>query len=115
MKKIAIIGFIWCFALSSSIFAQEQWTKFLGNDTFEGKLEWTEFGDFPYIILDGKKLFAIRVDLDNKTNKNDQIHKLVGKKVHVSGPMYIVTVNTEYKNLKFIDLRKGKGSIKEVK
>ncbi len=114
MKKIALITITILAVLAGHLFGQEDWNKFLKNETIQGRLDWEQYGDFPYAITLGKRIVAVRVNLD-KTNKNRQMHKLVGKEVRVSGPMYVVTVNTEYRNLEFIDLTKGKGSIKEVK
>jgi hypothetical protein len=113
MKKLTILGFISLFNMLvlTNLFAQ---TKSLKYEIVSGKLSYDEYSEFAYFIIGKKENIGLKVEID-KTQKNQKLHKLLDKTVQVQGQMYIITADTEYQDFKYIDLRKGKGTIKEMK
>jgi len=119
MRRILILSFIILTCLGIRGFAQDSERRFLEDKTIVGKLEWDDIGNFPYGIINKKKSVVIDIEVEedrkDRKFKNKRIHNLVGRKVRISGPVYLITADTEYKGLEIIDLNRGKGMINEVK
>ena len=89
--------------------------SYAGNETVTGKLMYDKYEHYPYFFeIKDEKYIAIDVDLD-KNLRNKAMDKFVGKIVQVQGPARVITAKTEIQGLKIIDVRPGKGTIKEVR
>ncbi len=85
------------------------------NETVIGKLMYDKYEHYPYFFeIKDNRYIALEVDLD-KNLRNTTIDKFVGKIVQVHGPARVITAKTEIHGLKIIDVRPGKGTIKEIR
>ena len=85
------------------------------NEMVTGKLMYDKYEHYPYFFeIKDNRYIALEVDLDNNL-RNKTIDKFVGKIVQVHGPARVITAKTEIQGLKIIDVRPGKGTIREMK
>jgi hypothetical protein len=113
MKKTLMLLAIILFILVNLTTGLAQ-IKFLQQATVAGKLAYDQYSEYPYYIIGKKENVGLKADLD-KTWRNAQLDKLVGKIVEVQGPMSVITAVTEYQGFKFIDISQGKGSLKQLR
>jgi hypothetical protein len=99
MKKAFILLSI-CLFIMVTLTAGLAQIKFLHQATVVGKLSYDQYSEYPYFLLGKKEIIGLKVDLD--------------KTWEVRGPMSLITADTEYHGLKFIDLSQGKGSLKQL-
>ena len=90
-------------------------SSYAKDETITGKLMYDKYEHYPYFFeIKDNRYIALEVNLD-KNLRNKTIDKFVGKIVQVHGPARVITAMTELQGLKIIDVRPGKGTIKEMK
>ena len=110
MNKLRLIILLLLAAiLCSSVYC------FADTETVTGKLTYYEYDAYPYVLeVKGGKVVALLVDVD-KNNRNKSIDKYLGKTLQVTGPLKVITADTELKGLKIIDARPGNAKVKVLK